>query len=63
MIKRPFFGNRDITVEKMSPLIWEARIFEASPVHCYIKFTIQDKVQEISAVDDSILLVTVSWKN
>ena len=47
----------------MTPLIAEAHLDEASPVHSYMRFTVIDGVQEIAAVDESLLLVTVTWKN
>jgi hypothetical protein len=47
----------------MTPLITKVDIYEASPVHSYILATVPDDVQEIAAVDDSLLLVTVTWKN
>ena len=63
-IKRPFFGNRqNMKVDIMTPLIEKALINEASPVHSIIRFKVPDDVQEITAVEDSLLLVTVTWKN
>jgi hypothetical protein len=63
-IKRPFFGNRqNMNVDIMNPLIAEAHIDEASPVHSIIRFKVPDDVQEITAVENSLLLVTVTWKN
>jgi hypothetical protein len=50
-------------VDMMTPLIDKVYIDEASPVHSIMRFQVPDEVQEISAVDESLLLVTVTWKN
>jgi hypothetical protein len=63
MISRPIFGNKDIKVETLSPLLVNARLLEASPVHAYLRFFVRDDVQEIAAVENSISIATVTWKN
>ena len=66
LIPRPFLEmrkHREIKVEYLTPMITSHYLNEASATHSVLTLWVRDDVDEISATNDSVPLVQVSWKN